>query len=72
MTSGEPSCPRCDGTNVEEGFLDDKFNGRVRWLAGPLEIEMFGNARRLGRRAMVVYAARCTTCSSLELTAIDG
>lgn len=61
-------CP-CGGTEFEVGFVDDVVNGRVRWLAGALEVGLFGNAKRGGRDQRGIEAARCASCSRLELFA---
>ncbi|MEO9322702.1 hypothetical protein ABFT23_04375 [Nocardioides sp. C4-1] len=74
MTSNpdEPfPCPRCGSFGFEPGFVDDDRQGRIRWIAGKLERGPMGNARKLGLRKTSVIAYRCTTCSRLELYALQ-
>ncbi|GAA5143156.1 hypothetical protein GCM10023340_07950 [Nocardioides marinquilinus] len=76
MTGADPegslfACPGCRGTEFEPGFIDDDRQGRIRWLAGPIERGPMGNARKLGRRKASVVAHRCVRCSRLELYASD-
>ena len=67
MTEGVLTCT-CGGTEFERGFIDDVMQGRVRWIAGEVEIGIFGNAKRSGPNR-IVLAMRCAACSRLELIA---
>ncbi len=65
------ACLRCGSTQLADGFIDDTVQGRVRWLAGPIEVSMFGNTHRMGRDRSLIRALRCTACGHLELFATD-
>jgi len=57
---------------MEEGFIEDegeRSRGFANWIAGPLERGVFGGARRLGRKRLVIAAFRCARCGHLELYA---
>lgn len=69
MTTPSTTCPRCGSAETEPGFIDDTVNGRVRWLAGPLNVGSFGNTKRIGRTRTPILASRCTGCDRLELFA---
>lgn len=69
---GELHCTHCGSENLEPGFLDDAGDsapGYTRWIPGPLEIGMFGGAKRIGKPRISVLAHRCRGCSHLELFA---
>lgn len=60
----------CGGTELEPGFLEDRgdnWRGHVRWVAGELEVGIFGGTSRFGRRLTDVY--RCVLCGHRELMA---
>ncbi|WP_067544246.1 hypothetical protein [Nocardia crassostreae] len=68
----EQHCTHCGGFDLEQGFLDDAGDsapGYTRWIPGPLELEPFGGAKRIGKRRFAVHAHRCRSCSHLELFA---
>ncbi|MEU4836025.1 hypothetical protein [Streptosporangium sp. NPDC023615] len=65
-------CTQCDNTDLESGFIDDAGEyspGYGRWIAGPLDRGMFGNAKRFGKPRWEIEAFRCTRCFHLELFA---
>ncbi|WP_433256176.1 hypothetical protein ACQPYK_16635 [Streptosporangium sp. CA-135522] len=65
-------CTQCDGTDLEQGFIEDDgehSHGYSRWIQGPLERGLFGGAKRLWRARWTIDAFRCTRCSHLELFA---
>jgi len=52
--------------DVLTGFLDDAGDsapGYTRWIPGPLELESFGGAKRIGKPRFAVHAHRCRSCS---------
>ena len=65
------ACPACHSTEFEEGFIDDVSEGRVRWLAGPIEMGLF-NTRKMGRARRLIGAWRCVGCNRLELIAAQA
>ncbi len=67
-------CTHCGCDELRPGFLEDQgqsSGGYARWIEGPLELGIFGGARRLGKRRHEIEAYRCSSCSHLELFAID-
>jgi len=45
--------------------------GYGRWVPGELEVSFLGNAKMAGKSEWVVRAYRCTSCSHLDLYAVD-
>ncbi|WP_067818575.1 hypothetical protein [Nocardia inohanensis] len=65
-------CTHCGGSDLETGFLDDSGDssaGYTRWIPGPLEVGIFGGAKRMGKPRFQVHAFRCKSCTHLELFA---
>ncbi len=65
-------CTHCAATDLEPGFIEDSgqaARGYTSWIAGPLELGIFGGAKRMGRTRWLVDAYRCRRCSHLELFA---
>ncbi|WUN35612.1 hypothetical protein OG823_02555 [Kitasatospora sp. NBC_00315] len=67
-------CTHCESESLEPGFIEDAGEGArgyARWIAGALELGLFGGARRLGRQRWRIEAYRCTACGHLELFALQ-
>jgi hypothetical protein len=68
----EITCAQCGATGLEAGFIEDTGSslGYQEWIAGPLELNRLGNAKRRGRRRRRINAHRCPDCGHLELFAV--
>jgi hypothetical protein len=67
-------CTQCGGEQLGPGFLEDtgeSARGHVRWIEGPLQLGVFGGARKLGKPRRAISAYRCADCGHLELFALD-
>lgn len=67
-------CTQCGTVGLEPGFVEDggeHSRGYARWIAGPLERGLLGNAKRAGRPRRQIDAYRCPNCAHLELFATD-
>ncbi|MFD7029321.1 hypothetical protein ACFWAR_14930 [Streptomyces sp. NPDC059917] len=65
-------CTQCGVVGLEQGFVEDSGEGSrgyARWIAGALELGIFGGAKRLGRQRWQIDALRCPQCGHLELFA---
>lgn len=62
------TCP-CGSTWFEEGFIDDVAQGKVRWVAGEINVGLFGHAQRSGREHRFIRALCCTECGMLMMSA---
>jgi hypothetical protein len=66
------ACVRCGGS-LETGFLEDggESIGRTRWIPGPIEVGPLGGTVKMGKPRYEIQAARCQSCSHLELFVVN-
>lgn len=65
-------CTHCGSGDLAQGFLDDggqASKGYTRWIAGALELNMLGYAKRSGKPRCQIDAYRCPQCAHLEFFA---
>lgn len=62
-----PQCPSCGGSEFEEGFIETLGQNGVRWMSGPLKLNIFGTAKKSKLARHPILARACTTCDRLEL-----
>ena len=65
-------CSQCGGDRFEEGFLEDAGQGSqgfARWIPGPLQLGIFGGAKKMGRPRFPVRAYVCQGCGLVQLYA---
>jgi hypothetical protein len=68
--NGEIHCTHCGATGLQQGFVEDKGQGSrgyAQWVAGALELGVFGFARVMGKSRSQIDAFRCPQCGHLEL-----
>lgn len=73
MNKPDPKCAKCGGPMVE-GYSVDRGPSTVvpgRWIEGPVERTMWGNADTSGRDCRTITLWRCVGCGYLEAYAIQ-
>ncbi len=74
MNQPDPKCAKCGGSMVE-GYSIDKGHANTalasRWVEGPFETTMWGNADTKGRDCRSITLWRCVKCGFLEAYAIE-
>lgn len=74
MNKPDPKCAKCGGPMVEGFSLDKGDHSTVlasRWVEGPFERTMWGNADTSGRDCRAITLWRCVKCGYLEGYAIE-
>lgn len=65
--SGPPQCPSCGGVDFEDGFVETLGQNGVRWMSGPIKLNLFGGARKSKSTHYAILARACTACGRLDL-----
>lgn len=63
-------CTHCGATGLDLGYVEDtglSAYARARWIAGELQRDTLGRAKRTGGARHEIDAYRCKQCSHLEL-----
>ncbi|GGO57077.1 hypothetical protein H181DRAFT_04144 [Streptomyces sp. WMMB 714] len=64
--SGTPECPGCGGVEFEDGFVETLGQNGVRWMSGPVKLNVFGGARKSRSVHHTILARACVACRRLE------
>lgn len=62
-----PQCSSCGGDGFEDGFVETLGQNGVRWMSGPLKLNLFGGARKSQSVHHSILARACKSCGHLEL-----
>jgi hypothetical protein len=66
------TCSRCGAADLETGYVSDfgqGASGFANWIAGPIDLGVFGVAKSRRRPRVAVVAYRCPQCWHLDLFA---